>query len=73
LLLVFAGDGSPGEVRPRQTVLTLPAGSQQEANRVNFTYYDHAAGRQRVKRRYTWASWAFGIGLVLGIVAAKMM
>jgi hypothetical protein len=32
------------------------------------TYYDGLLGRSRVKRRYVWALWSFGGGLVLGLL-----
>jgi hypothetical protein len=37
------------------------------------TYYDHKLGRDRVKRRYTWAFCAFWAGLVLGMVVAHVL
>jgi len=37
------------------------------------TYYDHKLGRERVKRRYTWAFWAFCGGLAFGAVFAHVL
>ena len=34
-------------------------------------YYDHTLGRERVKRRYVWALYAFAGGVLFGIIAAK--
>ena len=39
---------------------------------VLLTYYDSTLGRERFKRRYVWAAWAFVAGIVLGVVIAKM-
>ena len=37
------------------------------------TYYDHKLGRERVKRRYTWAGWSFCGGIVLGMIVAHVL
>ncbi len=37
------------------------------------TYYDHKLGRERVKRRYSWAVWSFCGGVVLGIIFAHLL
>lgn len=37
------------------------------------TYYDQRLGRDRIKRRYTWAFWAFLAGIVLGAVVAYIL
>lgn len=37
------------------------------------TYYDRSAGRDRYKRRYIWAFWAFWGGLLLGVAAARLI
>lgn len=36
-------------------------------------YFDADAGRERFKRRYVWAFWAFASGLALGIVLSSMV
>lgn len=36
------------------------------------TYYDNILGRNRVKRRYVWAAWAFVAGIVAGVVVAHL-
>lgn len=36
-------------------------------------YYDHALGRERIKRRYVWAFYAFITGTVLGIMAGHVL
>ena len=33
-------------------------------------YFDNTLGRERIKRRYVWASWAFVTGLLSGMVLA---
>jgi hypothetical protein len=37
------------------------------------TYYDHRLGRERLKRRYVWASMAFGAGALLGAITAHVL
>lgn len=37
------------------------------------TYYDHKLGRERVKRRYTWAIWSFCGGLAFGFIVAHLL
>jgi hypothetical protein len=37
------------------------------------TYYDHRLGRERIKRRYSWAAGAFVAGLAFGVVAAHIL
>jgi len=37
------------------------------------TYYDNRLGRNRYKRRYIWASWAFFAGVVLGVVVSHLI
>jgi hypothetical protein len=37
------------------------------------TYYDHHLGRERIKRRYSWAAWAFIGGLIAGVIAAHLL
>lgn len=37
------------------------------------TYYDQRLGRDRIKRRYTWAFWAFLAGIVFGAVVAHIL
>lgn len=37
------------------------------------TYYDHRLGRERIKRRYTWAMWSFAGGVAMGIVFAHIL
>ena len=34
------------------------------------TYYDHIRGTHRFKRRFTWAVWAFAMGILCGVVMA---
>lgn len=36
-----------------------------------FTYYDHMLARQRIKRRYVWAFWAFMAGSAFGFMALQ--
>ena len=36
------------------------------------TYYDKDLGRNRYKRRYVWAAWAFAVGLAFGVIAAHL-
>ncbi len=37
------------------------------------TYYDHRLGRERLKRRYTWAAWSFAGGVFFGVVFAHVL
>jgi hypothetical protein len=37
------------------------------------TYYDQRLGRERFKRRYTWAAWSFAGGMALGVLAAHIL
>lgn len=37
---------------------------------MSMRYYDSVAGRERIKRRYVWAFWAFGVGFAGGLVLA---
>jgi hypothetical protein len=37
------------------------------------TYYDSTHGRDRFKRRYTWAAWAFLTGVGAGLVLAHLI
>lgn len=37
------------------------------------TYYDNRLGRNRYKRRYIWASWAFLAGMALGAVVSHLI
>ena len=37
------------------------------------TYYDNRLGRSRYKRRYIWAGWAFAAGIVLGVLASRLL
>lgn len=37
------------------------------------TYYDHNLGRDRIKRRYSWAAGAFVAGLVFGVITAHLL
>jgi hypothetical protein len=36
------------------------------------TYYDKMLGRNRYKRRYVWAAWAFTIGVAAGVMVAHL-
>jgi hypothetical protein len=36
------------------------------------TYYDSTLGRNRLKRRYLWASWAFLAGIAAGALVAHL-
>jgi hypothetical protein len=40
---------------------------------VNIYYYDERAGRQRMKRRYVWAAWAFGAGFIFGLALSGLL
>ncbi len=37
------------------------------------TYFDHHEQRMRIKRRYLWATWGFGIGLFAGILTGLLI
>ncbi len=37
------------------------------------TYYDPVVGRQRFKRRYVWAAWAFAGGIIMGYLLALLV
>jgi hypothetical protein len=37
------------------------------------TYYDHNLGRERIKRRYSWAAWAFVAGVAVGALLAYVL
>ena len=37
------------------------------------TYYDSRTGRERLKRRYSWAAWGFLIGLASGVAAGHIL
>lgn len=36
------------------------------------TYYDSGSGRNRIKRRYLWAAWAFVAGVAAGTLVAHL-
>jgi hypothetical protein len=40
---------------------------------VSLTYYDYISGKERVKRRYAWAAWAFVAGIVTGALLAHIL
>ena len=40
---------------------------------MSLTYYDDALGRVRVKRRYTWAAWAFVVGTLAGSAVSALL
>lgn len=58
-----------GKRLPKQDMLSARAGS---GNREMLTYYDSALGRNRIKRRYVWAAWAFVAGLTAGVLVAHL-
>jgi hypothetical protein len=35
-------------------------------------YYDHTLGRERIKRRYKYAAWAFTGGTLLGYIVGHL-
>ncbi len=35
-------------------------------------YYDHTLGRERIKRRYKWAVYAFAGGMLFGMIVAHL-
>lgn len=37
------------------------------------TYYDHQSGRNRYKRRYVWAIWAFAGGVLIGVAVTLLL
>ncbi len=37
------------------------------------TYYDHHIGRERYKRRYVWAFWAFIAGTAMGMLLGAVL
>lgn len=37
------------------------------------TYYDSRIGRNRYKRRFVWALWAFGGGILMGMLVAQIL
>ncbi len=37
------------------------------------TYYDNRLGRNRYKRRYIWAGWAFLAGVALGAMVSHLI
>lgn len=39
---------------------------------MGLTYYDNAAGRQRIKRRYVWAFWGYFSGVLTVLVLASL-
>ncbi|HEY9544454.1 MAG TPA: hypothetical protein VIR56_00495 [Solimonas sp.] len=40
---------------------------------MSLRYFDSEAGRERFKRRYVWAMWSFGGGLLCGLILAATM
>jgi hypothetical protein len=36
------------------------------------TYYDRRSGRNRYKKRYVWAAWAFCVGLAFGLTVSLL-
>ena len=36
-------------------------------------YYDHTLGRERIKRRYLWAAYAFIGGVLAGVIMAHLL
>ena len=36
-------------------------------------YYDHTLGRERIKRRYLWAIYAFIGGVLAGVATAHLL
>jgi len=36
------------------------------------TYYDNRLGRNRYKRRFVWAAWAFLVGAALGVMISQL-
>ena len=36
-------------------------------------YYDNQLGRNRLKRRYLWAAWAFAGGAILGLLIGHLL
>lgn len=36
-------------------------------------YYDHTEGRERIKPRYKWATVAFAVGMLVGIIVAHVL
>lgn len=51
-------------------MLTTKAGSK---GREMLTHYDNVSGRNRIKRRYVWALWAFAGGVVVGVTMAHLL
>lgn len=39
---------------------------------MSLQYYDHTLGRERFKRRYIWAVYAFAGGLIVGMIFAQV-
>ena len=40
---------------------------------MHLRYYDSKLGRDRIKRRYLYAAWAFGCGLLFGLVIGHLL
>jgi hypothetical protein len=40
---------------------------------MSLRYFDSATGRLRIKPRYVWASWAFAIGLMVGLAITNWL
>ena len=36
------------------------------------TYFDKEQGRNRIRRRYVWAAWAFAGGMIVGALIAHL-
>lgn len=39
---------------------------------MGLTYYDSAAGRERIKRRYVWAFWGYFAGVATVLALASL-
>jgi len=40
---------------------------------VGITYFDHASGRNRVKRRYVWAVWGYALGICTVLLVKALL
>jgi hypothetical protein len=40
---------------------------------VSLTYFDTLSGRNRLKRRYRWACWGYGLGFISGALLVLIL
>jgi hypothetical protein len=64
---------SPSFGAPRRLLPLIKINTDLREAVPMMTYYDHRLGKERIKRRYSWAAGAFVAGLAFGVVAAHIL